>query len=49
MAGHDGFFRDVSITFIDKNDPFDALRREDYWRKILKTTVAYGLNIEDSV
>ena len=27
-----GFFNDVSITFIDKTDPSDPLRREDYWR-----------------
>ena len=40
---------DVSITFIDKADPSDPLRREDYWRQTLKTMVPYGLNIEDSV
>ena len=39
----------VSITFIDKTDPPDPLRREDYWRQTLKTMVPYGLNIEDSV
>ena len=30
MAGHDGFLNDVSISFIDKTDPSDTLRREDY-------------------
>ena len=49
MAGHNGFLNDVSITFIDKTDPTDPLRREDYWRQTLKTVVSYGLNIEDSV
>ena len=49
MAGHNGFLIDVSITFIDKTDPSDPLRREDYWRETLKTMVPYGLNIEDSV
>ena len=49
MAGHNGFLNDVSITFIDKTDPTDPLRREDYWRQTLKTMVPYGLNIEDSV
>ena len=49
MAGHNGFLNDVSITFIDKTDPSDPLRREDYWRKTLKTMVPYGLNTEDSV
>ena len=49
MAGHDGFLNDVSVTFIDKTDPSEPLRREDYWRQTLKTMVPYGLNIEDSV
>ena len=49
MAGHDGFLNDVSIIFIDKTDPSDPLRREDYWRQTHKTMVPYGLNIEDSV
>ena len=49
MACHDGFLNDASITFIDKTDPCDPLRREDYWRQTFKTMVPYGLNIEDSV
>ena len=49
MADHDGFLNNISVTFIDKTDPFDPLRIEDYWRKTLKTMVPYGLNIEDSV
>ena len=48
MADHDGFLNNISITFIDKTNPSDPLRREDYWRKTLKTMVPYGLNIEDS-
>ena len=48
MAGHDGFLNDDSITFIEKTDPSDPLRREDYWRQTLKTMAACGLNIEDS-
>ena len=39
MAGHDGFFKDDTITFIDKTDPSDPLWRKDYWRKTLKTMV----------
>ena len=39
---------DVSITIIDKTDPSDPLRREDYWRQTLKTMVPCGLNIEGS-
>ena len=49
MAAHDWFLNDVSVTFIDKTDPSDPLRREDYWRQALKTMVPHGLNIEDSV
>ena len=49
MADHDGFLNDVFITFIDKTDPSDPLRREDYRRQTLKTMVPYGLNIEGSV
>ena len=49
MAGHNKFFDNVSITFIDKTDPSDPLHREDYWRLILKTMVPYRFNIEDSV
>ena len=46
---HTGFLEDVSITFIDKTDPSDPLKREDYWRSILKTLSPNGLNIEESV
>ena len=46
---HSGFIDDVSITFIDKTDPSDPLKREDYWRSVLKTKAPYGLNIEDCV
>ena len=50
LAGHDGFLNDVSVTLIDKTDPSDdPLRREDYWRQILKAMISCGLNIEDSV
>ena len=49
MAGHNGFLNDVSITFIDKTDQSDPLRREDYWRQTPETMVPYGLNIENSI
>ena len=45
--GRNGFLN-VSITFIDKTDPSDPLKREDYWRRTLKTTAPFGLNIEDN-
>ena len=43
------FIRDVSVTFIDKTDPSDSLKREDYWRSTLKAMAPFGLNIEGSV
>ena len=47
--GHNGFLNDVSLTFIDKTDPSDPLKRENFWRETLMTMGPYGLNIEDSV
>ena len=46
--GRNGFLNDVSITFIDKTDPSDPLKREDYWRRTLKTMAHFGLNVEDN-
>ena len=46
---HNCFIIDVSVTFIDKTDPSNPLKREDYWRRALKTMAAFGLNIEESV
>ena len=46
--GHNGFLNDVSMTFIDKTVPSDPLKREDYWKRTLKTMAPFGLNIEDS-
>ena len=47
--GNNGFLNDVSITFIDKRDPSDALKWEGYWNRILKTMAPFGINIEGSV
>ena len=47
--GGNGFLNDVSITFIDKTDPSDPLKRENYRRRTLKTMAPFGLNIENSV
>ena len=46
---HNCFISDISVTFIDKPDPSDPLKREDYWRSTLKTMAPFGLNIEESV
>ena len=43
------FLEDVSLTFINKTDPSDPLKREDYWRSTLKIMAPFGLNIEESV
>ena len=43
-----GFLNEVSITVIYKTDPSDLLKREDYWRRTLKTMAPFGLNIEDN-
>ena len=40
--GRNGFLNDVSITFIDKTDPSDPLKLEDYWRRTLKTIAPFG-------
>ena len=42
--GHYGFLEDCTITLIDKTDCADPTRREEYWRRILKTVSLYGLN-----
>ena len=47
--GHNGFLSDVSETFIDKTDPSDPLKQENFCRETLMTMAPCGLNIEDSV
>ena len=44
---HNGFLEDCSITLIDKTDGSDPTRREEYWRRVLKTVTLYGLNTID--
>ena len=46
--GNNGFLNDVSITFIDKGDPSDALKW-GYWNGTLKTMAPFGINIEGRV
>ena len=43
--GCKGFLNDVLITFIDKADPSDLLRRKDYRRRTLKTMGTFGLKV----
>ena len=46
---HTGFLENVKITLIDKTDGQNPQKREDYWRRTLKTYTPFGLNVEDSV
>ena len=34
---HNGFLEDTEITFIDKTDPSNRTRRENFWINTLKT------------
>ena len=45
--GHNSFLRDVSVTFIDKTDAKNPIKREYYWQHTLKTVAPHGLNVED--
>ena len=44
MQNSSSFLNDCSITLIDKKDGWDPTRREEYWRKVLKTVASYGLD-----
>ena len=44
VGNHSCFLTDCSITLIDKTDGSDPTKREEYWRKVLKTVAPYGLN-----
>ena len=46
---HNRFLNDVSITFIDKADLSDTLKREYDGRRTLKTMAPFRLYTEDSV
>ena len=46
---HNGFVEDCSITPIDKINGSDPTRREEYWRRVLKTATPYWLNTIDGL
>ena len=46
---HNGLVNDIEISFIDKTDPSDPLKREKYWIDILETMSPKGLNEGESV
>ena len=41
---HNGFLEDIEITFIDKTDPSNPTRHEEFWIDTLKTRYPLGLN-----
>ena len=43
-AGHNGFINNTETRFIDKTDPSDPTRHEDFWIDTLKTRYPQGLN-----
>ena len=42
--GHSGLLEDCTKTLTGKTDGADPTRREEYWRRVLKTVSTYGLN-----
>ena len=49
LPGHSGFLNDVLVTLIDKTDPKDPTKRQDFWIQTLKTKAPLELNIEDGL
>ena len=47
--GCNGFLNNVSIIRDDKTDGKSPKKREDYWRRTLKTFSSFGPNVEDGV
>ena len=45
---HNSFLEDTEITFIDKTDPSDPARCEEFWIDTLKTCYPLGLNKIDA-
>ena len=44
---HNSFLEDCIITLIDKTDGSDPTRREEYWKRVLKTVTPYGSRMID--
>ena len=45
--GHSGLINDVETVFVDKTDPAEPARREEFWRNILKTLAPCGIHVEE--
>ena len=44
-----GFLNNVSVTLVNKTDPKDPTKREDYCIHTLKTKAPLELNVEDGL
>ena len=48
IEGHNSLINGIEIIFIDKTNPSDTTRREEFQRTKLKKTLApFGLNVEE--
>ena len=47
-SNHNGFLEDTEITFIDKTEPSDPTRYEEFWIDTLKTRYPLGLHNIDA-
>ena len=47
LNDHNGFLEDWNILLIDKAHGSDHTKREEYWRRVLKTATLYGLSTID--
>ena len=45
--GHNGLINDAEVIFIDKTDPSDPARRDEFWRTKLEILAPYGLNVKE--
>ena len=45
--GHNGLINDVESVFIDKTDPSDPTKREEFWRTMLRSLGTFVLNVEE--
>ena len=46
---HQGFLEAFSITFFDKTDLSQPLKKENYWKSVINPMAPLGLNNEESV
>ena len=44
---HYDLLNNVEITLIDKTDPLDPERKEEFWKAKLRTLALLGLNIKE--